>query len=42
MTQDVVWHEPGRSSLAGDYKGPEAVIGFLKGLKEQSGRDIQH
>jgi uncharacterized protein len=37
MAQDVVWHEPGRSSLAGDYKGPEAVLGFLKRLKEQSG-----
>ena len=37
MAQDVVWHEPGRSSLAGDYKGPEAVLGFLKALKERSG-----
>ena len=37
MAQDVVWHEPGRSSLAGDYKGPEAVLGFLRRLKEQSG-----
>ena len=37
MAQDVVWHEPGRSCLAGDYKGPEAVLGFLKALKEQSG-----
>jgi len=36
MAQDVVWHEPGRSSLAGDYKGPEAVLGFLRRLKEQS------
>ena len=37
MAQDVVWHEPGRSSLAGDYKGPEAVLGFLKQLKTRSG-----
>ena len=37
MSQDVVWHEPGRSSLAGDYKGPEAVLGFLRSLKEKSG-----
>ncbi len=37
MAQDVVWHEPGRSSFAGDYKGPEAVLGFLRRLKEQSG-----
>ena len=25
MAEDVVWHEPGRSSLAGHYKGPEAI-----------------
>ena len=37
MAKDVVWHEPGRSSLAGDYKGPEAVLGFLRALKVQSG-----
>jgi ketosteroid isomerase-like protein len=37
MTHDVVWHEPGRSSLAGDNKGPEAVIGFLGQLKARSG-----
>jgi len=37
MGQDVVWHEPGRSGLAGDYKGPEAVLGFLGQLKARSG-----
>jgi hypothetical protein len=37
MWHDVVWHEPGRSSLAGDYKGPEAVLGFLGQLKVRSG-----
>jgi len=37
MGRDVIWHEPGRSSLAGDYKGPEAVLGFLAQLKEHSG-----
>lgn len=37
MANDVVWHEPGRSSMAGDYKGPEAVLGFLGQLKERSG-----
>jgi hypothetical protein len=25
MAEGVVWHEPGRSSLAGHYKGPEAI-----------------
>lgn len=37
MAPEVVWHEPGRSSLAGDYKGPEAVLGFLGQLKARSG-----
>jgi ketosteroid isomerase-like protein len=37
MAQGVVWHEPGRSSLAGHYKGPEEVLGFLKELKARSG-----
>jgi len=37
MAQDVVWHEPGRSPLAGDYKGPEAVLGFLGQLRARSG-----
>ena len=36
MAEDVVWHEPGRSSLAGHYKGPEAVLGFLAQLKALS------
>ncbi len=37
MAEDVVWHEPGRSRLAGDYKGPEAVLGLLATLKSGSG-----
>ncbi len=36
MAREVVWHEPGRSSLAGDYKGPEEVLGFLGELKSRS------
>jgi ketosteroid isomerase-like protein len=36
MAQEVVWHEPGRSSLAGHYKGPEEVLGFLGQLKARS------
>lgn len=36
MAPGVVWHEPGRSALSGDYKGPEAVLGFLDQLKARS------
>lgn len=35
--ENVVWHEPGRSSLAGDHKSHEAVVGFLLQLRERSG-----
>jgi len=37
MAHDVVWHEPGRSPLAGDYKGPKAVLEFLDQLRARSG-----
>lgn len=37
MAPDVVWHEPGHSPLAGDYKGPEEVLGFLGQLRARSG-----
>jgi uncharacterized protein len=26
---EIVWHFPGRSSLAGDHRGPDAVLGFF-------------
>ena len=26
---EIVWHFPGRSVLAGDHRGPDAVLGFL-------------
>lgn len=34
MDHDAVWHEPGRSRVAGDHKGAEGVLGFLRRLKE--------
>jgi len=36
MAEDVVWHEPGKSKLAGDYSGPEAVLDLLRTLKSGS------
>ena len=29
LADDVEWHIPGRSSLAGDYRGRDAVLGFF-------------
>ena len=26
---EIVWHFPGHSVLAGDHRGPDAVLGFL-------------
>jgi uncharacterized protein len=36
MANNVIWHEPGRSPLAGDYKGPQEVLEFLAQLKARS------
>jgi uncharacterized protein len=34
FTEDLLWHEPGRSELAGDYRGREAVYGYFGKLME--------
>lgn len=36
MSDEVVWHEPGRSPLGGDYKGPTGVLELLQKLRELS------
>jgi len=35
--QDAVGHVPGRSPLAGDYRGVDAILGFFARLAELSG-----
>jgi ketosteroid isomerase-like protein len=37
MADDVLWHVGGHSSLAGDYKGKDAVFGFFGKLMEITG-----
>ena len=37
LADDVVWHEPGRSVLAGDYKGRDAVLRLLARFHDLSG-----
>ena len=37
LAEDIVWHVPGRSALAGDYRGHEEVMGFFGKLLELSG-----
>ena len=37
MAPDTIWHILGATSLAGDYKGIDAVFGFLGQLMQRSG-----
>jgi ketosteroid isomerase-like protein len=37
FADNAVWHEPGRGPLAGDYKGPAEILGFLRQLRDLSG-----
>ena len=34
FSKDVIWHVPGKTSLARDYKGHEEVFGFFGRLME--------
>lgn len=34
---DITWHVGGRSALAGDYHGTDAVLGYFVALFERSG-----
>jgi ketosteroid isomerase-like protein len=37
LSPDIVWHSPGRSQLAGDYGGVDAVLGFFGRTMELTG-----
>ena len=37
FADDIDWHVPGRSPLAGDYHGKQEVYGFLAKTQELSG-----
>ena len=37
FADDIVWHVGGRSPLAGDYRGPDEVLGFLGRTMEMTG-----
>ncbi len=36
FSDDIAWHVPGRSPLAGDYTGHDEVLGFFQNLGERS------
>ncbi len=37
IPDNAVWHVPGRSPLAGDYQGREAIFSYFMQLTEKSG-----
>jgi hypothetical protein len=39
--EHVVWHAPGRSSLAGDYEGRDATLGYLGRLGQETGGNFR-
>ena len=41
LAPDCVWHVPGRSSMSGDYEGPDAVIGSFLELFERSAGTVK-
>jgi ketosteroid isomerase-like protein len=41
LADDVVWHVPGRSPIAGDHHGREATLGYLGGLADLTGGSYQ-
>lgn len=41
MSPDIVWHVPGRGSMAGDYRGVDAVIGYFVELFTRSGGTVK-
>ena len=41
LTDDVEWHVPGASAIAGDYRGIEAVLEYFRKRRELSGRTFR-
>lgn len=41
FADDAVWDLPGRSAVAGEYKGPDAIVRFLAKAYELSGGTLQ-
>jgi ketosteroid isomerase-like protein len=37
FTHDVVWHVPGKSAIAGDYHGKEAVMEYVRRRRQLAG-----
>jgi ketosteroid isomerase-like protein len=42
FSDDIVWHSPGRSELAGDYRGIDEVFGLFGKVFELSGGTLRN
>ncbi len=42
MADDIVWHVGGNNPLSGDYRGKEAVLGYLGRLTEETGGTLKN
>jgi uncharacterized protein len=40
MAEDIVWHVPGTSPIAGDYRGRDAVLGYFLARRALAGGSI--
>jgi len=41
ISQDVIWHVPGKSQVSGKYSGRQQVFGFFERLFELSGGTLK-
>ncbi|HEV8281320.1 MAG TPA: nuclear transport factor 2 family protein [Candidatus Limnocylindrales bacterium] len=41
LDDEIVWHWPGRSSMAGDYVGRDAALGLIRGFHRLTGGRLQ-
>jgi uncharacterized protein len=41
LSDEIVWHWPGRSSMAGDYRGREEALGLIQGFHRLTGGRLQ-
>jgi len=41
LTEDVVWHVPGRNSIAGEYHGADAVMDYFRRRRDLAGNTFR-
>jgi ketosteroid isomerase-like protein len=41
LTDDVVWHVPGRNAIAGEYRGVDAVMDYFRRRRDLAGRSFR-